>query len=213
MRSFIVIGRTATASPDFSLEDLPSSSGRLDVLLRCIRAALLYSHGLRAEVRVYLVLRGGPLAPRVLRIEAATARFIRPDERSLALLVKKTIAAANDGLGREFAEIRPGVSLARGDVDCVISDLGGARLYLLDEQGSDVRESGIGDQRENTDSAYFLGDHLGIEPKDRDHLASLGAMAISVGPRSLHSDDAIVVLWNELDRREAPHGDRASTRG
>ncbi|MEO5728597.1 MAG: tRNA (pseudouridine(54)-N(1))-methyltransferase TrmY, partial [Byssovorax sp.] len=44
MRRFIVIGQRATASPDFSLINLPASSGRLDVLLRCLRAALLFSH-------------------------------------------------------------------------------------------------------------------------------------------------------------------------
>ncbi len=203
MRSFIVIGRTATASPDFSLEDLPSSSGRLDVLLRCVRAALLYSHGLRTDVRVYLVLRGSPLAPRVLRIDAATARFIRPDERSLAVLVKKTLGAAHEGADGEFVELRPGVSLARGDLDCVLSELGEARLYLLDEHAPDVREVGCGRQGDSGAAAYFLGDHLGFESEDRERLSALGATAVSVGPRSLHSDDVIAVLWNELDRSDA----------
>ena len=32
MRRFVVIGRTASASPDFSLVDLAGTSGRLDVL-------------------------------------------------------------------------------------------------------------------------------------------------------------------------------------
>ena len=155
MRSFIVIGRTATASSDFSLEDLPSSSGRLDVLLRCVRAALLYSHGLRTDVRVYLVLRGSPLAPRVLRIDAATARFIRPDERSLAVLVKKTLGAAHESVDGEFVELRPGISLARGDLDCVLSELGGAQLYLLDEHAPDVRELGRGTQGGSGEAAYF----------------------------------------------------------
>ena len=40
-RRFVVIGQQASASPDFSLLDLPGTSGRLDVLLRCLRAALL----------------------------------------------------------------------------------------------------------------------------------------------------------------------------
>ena len=75
------------------------------------------------------MLRGGPFAPRVLRIDGKSARFIRPDERSLALLVKKTLAASPDNLGSEFVELRPGVALASGDLDCVLPDLGGASLY------------------------------------------------------------------------------------
>ena len=82
MRRFVVIGQTATASGDFSLEDLPSTSGRLDVLLRCVRAALLVSHGLRRDTVVYLVLLGGPLAPRTVRVDGAIATYVRPDERS-----------------------------------------------------------------------------------------------------------------------------------
>lgn len=203
MRSFIVIGQTATASADFSLDDLPGSSGRLDVLLRCVRAALLYSHGLRADVRVYLVLRGGEEAPRVVRIDGATARFIRPDERSLALLVKKTLAAANDRAADEFVEIRPGVSLARGDLERVLLDLSGAALYLLDEHAPDLRSSPFGGRHDPPGAAYFLGDHHGLDPADRSRLATLGARAVSVGPRSLHSDDVVAILSNELDRWEA----------
>ena len=199
MRSFVVIGQTATASAEFSLDDLPGSSGRLDVLLRCVRAALLYSHGLRSDVRVYLVLRGGPLAPRVLRIDGERARFVRPDERSLALLVKKTLASAPADLGPELAELRPGMALARGDLECVLADLGGAALYLLEAQARDVRDIGLA----RGDEAFLLGDHLGLEQVDRDRLLGLGAAAVSVGPMSLHSDDVIAVLSNELDRLEA----------
>lgn len=195
MRNFVVIGRTATASHDFRLDDLPSSSGRLDALLRCIRAALLYSHGLRSGVRVYLVLRGGPAAPRVLRVDAASARFIRPDERSLALLVQKTLAAAPAELADQFVEIRPGLALAHGDLELVLRELSGAALYLLDEDGVSVRSVEL----PASDAAYFLGDHLGFEQADRDRLAASGARAVSIGPLSLHSEDVIAILSNELE--------------
>ena len=196
VRSYVVIGQTATASGAFSLDDLPSSSGRIDVLLRCVRAALLTSHGLRSDVRVYLVLRGGPSAPRVLRIDGKSARFIRPDERSLAVLVKKTLSASPDDLGREFVEQRPGVALASGDLDCVARDIGRAALYILEADAPDVR----GVRLRHEDAAYFLGDHLGFDPADRQRLSALGATPVSVGPLSLHSDDVIAVLSNELDR-------------
>lgn len=201
MRSFIVIGQTATASGTFSLDDLPSSSGRIDVLLRCVRAALLYSHGLRSNVRVYLILRGGSNSSRVLRIDGKRARFIRPDERSLALLAKKTLSASPDDLGREFVELRPGVALANGDLDCVIRDIGRAALYVLEADAPDVR----GVRLPHGDAAYFLGDHLGFDRADRERLSALAATPVSVGPLSLHSDDAIAVLSNELDRL-APKG-------
>ena len=91
-RRFVIVGQKATASPEFSLTDIPGTSGRLDVLLRCLRAALLVSHGLRRDTVVYLVLLGGPLAPRVLRVDGRHVRFIRPDERMLAITVQKALA-------------------------------------------------------------------------------------------------------------------------
>lgn len=196
MRSFVVIGQTALATPDFSLEDLPGSSGRLDVLLRCVRAAVLYSHGLRSDVRVYLVLRGGPLAPRAVRVDTNSARFIRPDERSLALLIKKTLAAVPVELGPTFTEIRPGIAVARGDLDRVLDDLGGTALCILDERAPDVRVTKL----PRRDTAYILGDHLGLDETDRERLVARGALSVSVGPLSLHSDDVIAILSNELDR-------------
>jgi len=93
-RRFVIVGQKATASPEFSLLDLPGTSGRLDVLLRCLRSALLVSHGLRRDTIVYLVLQGGPEAPRVLRIDGSAIRFVRPDERALALLVQKALGRA-----------------------------------------------------------------------------------------------------------------------
>ena len=63
-----VVGHAAHAAADFSLDDFPGTSGRLDVLARSVRAALLVSHGVRRDVTIYLVLLGGDRAPRTVRI-------------------------------------------------------------------------------------------------------------------------------------------------
>jgi tRNA (pseudouridine54-N1)-methyltransferase len=200
MRRFIVIGQRATASPDFSLTNLPASSGRLDVLLRCLRAALLFSHGLRRDTVVYLVLLGGPRAPRSLRVEGATARFLRPDERSLAVLAQKVLAApvvAGEGSGSGFVAVRPGIAVAEGGLDAVLADLGPTALYVLEEGALDLRDAAL----DEPDSAFFLGDHVGFDETTRARLAALGATAVGVGPVSVHADDAVVLVNNELDRR------------
>ena len=197
LRRFVVLGQKATASPDFSLTNLPASSGRLDVLLRCLRAALMYSHGLRRDTVVYLVLLGGPQAPRTLRIEGATARFLRPDERSLAVLAQKVLAApvAVDAAG--FVSVRPGVAIAEGGLDAVLADLGPATLYVLEEGAPDLRKAPLAAR----DQAFFLGDHVGFDETTRARLAALGAIPVGVGPVSVHADDAVVLVVNELDRR------------
>jgi tRNA (pseudouridine54-N1)-methyltransferase len=193
-RRFVVVGRTATASSDFSLDDLPSTSGRLDVLVRCLRAGLLVSHGVRRDTVVYLLLLGGPKAPRALRADGATARFLRPDERSLATLVRKSLAASSAGAG--FVTVRPGIAVATGGLDVVLADLGAMRAYVLDERGLDFRSETL----RSRDDVFFVGDHLGFDESTRALLLEAGARSVSVGPIGLHAEDAVTVLSNELDR-------------
>jgi tRNA (pseudouridine54-N1)-methyltransferase len=201
MRRFVVLGQKALASDDFRLDDLPGTSGRLDVLLRCVRAAILYSHGSRRDVIVYLLLGAGPRAPRVLRLTAADARFLRPDERSLAVLAQKALASHADDTAIGFVDIKPGIALSRGGLAEVLADLGAAALYVLEEGGQDVRAAeGLG----GADIAFFLGDPGGFDEAARRALTDAGARPISVGPVSLHAEDALAVVSNELDRRSAP---------
>lgn len=197
MRRFVVIGQRAHASADFSLEDLPGSSGRLDVLLRCLRAALLLSHGLRRDTQVYLVLNGGVRAPRTLRLDGATARFLRPDERSLAMLAHKALAAP--AWGAEFREVRAGVAVADGGLDWLLPQLVGATPFVLEEGARDARElASFGPA-----PVFFVGDDLGFEPGARDALLAFGATPVGLGPVGVHAEDAITLIVNELDRRRS----------
>jgi tRNA (pseudouridine54-N1)-methyltransferase len=196
MKRFVVIGQTATASPDFVLDDVPGTTGRLDVLLRCVRAALLVSHGVRRDSAIYLVLEGGPRAPRSVKIDGATSSFLRQDERSLAGVLKSMLAWADDQ--DAFDEGIRGMSIARGGLDVVLADLGAFDPFVLEENGTDVR--GVALEVENP--VFFVGDHMGYGEKTRARIATLGAKPISLGPLSVHADDAIAIIHNELDRRK-----------
>jgi tRNA (pseudouridine54-N1)-methyltransferase len=201
----------AVASGDFLLDDLPGTSGRLDVLVRCIRAALLTSHGLRRDAVVYLVLGGGPRAPLTVRVSGPTAKFIRPDERALATLLEKSlhtyIASTRPGFVSEgelgFLEVRAGVGVAAGGLEAVLADaagpVAGGQLYVLEETGPDIREEPA--LAAGGDALFVLGDHLGFDDATRAALAAAGARPLGLGPVSIHTDDAIAVLSNELDRR------------
>lgn len=193
---FVVVGGRATASPDFLLDDLPGTSGRLDLLLRCVRAALLVSHGVRRDVVAYLVLLGGPAAPRCARVTGADARFLRPDERSLATLLRKSLAAPREGGG--FVTVRPGVAVADGGLDAALDDAGGGALWLLDEGGDDLRAARLAGGGGDT---FVLGDHAGLDAATLAGLDARGARRVSVGPVSVHADDVVAVVHNELDRR------------
>jgi tRNA (pseudouridine54-N1)-methyltransferase len=203
VRRFVLVGQRATATPDFLLTDIPGTSGRLDVMLRALRAALLVSHGLRRDTVVYLVLLGGGGAPRAIRVDGAAAKYVRPDERSLAVMVRKALAAAAEQTDATFGNVRPGIAVAAGGLDAVIADLGAHTAYRLDEAGGEVRDAKL--DLENP--VFFVGDHLGFDAATDARLSALAPVALSVGPVSLHAEDAIAVVVNELDRRGAEAGE------
>ena len=199
-RSFVVVGHRASASPNFSLVDLAGTSGRLDVLLRCLRSALLVSHGLRRDTDVYLVLLGGWHAPRVLRVRGAEVRYLRPDERQMATLAQKALGEAPaDSPAGVFVEVRPGVAGARGGLEAAVADVGGGPRYVLEEGARDVREAAI----DPDDAVVFVGDHRGFDDTTRAAIASAGAAPVGLGPVSVHADDAVAIVCNEMDRRRA----------
>ncbi|MEZ4313251.1 MAG: hypothetical protein R3F14_34965 [Polyangiaceae bacterium] len=119
MRRFVIFGQRAGLA-GVLLDDLPSTSGRLDVLLRCVRAAFLVSHGLRRDTVVYLVLLGGP-----------RARTVRVDGTRCAVSATGRAESGSDdakgprrtGGGAGFVEARPGFAVAEGGLSAVIEDL------------------------------------------------------------------------------------------
>ena len=199
MRRFVVLGQTAHASAGLRLDDIPSTGGRIDVLLRCARAALLVSHGLRRDVIVYLVLRGDPSSPHTVRIDGSKAKFIRPDERSLAATVQKAVARA-PAAERAFTTVKPGLAVSSAGLDAVLADLPRVLAYVLDESGPDIRQSAP-QWAEGDELVFFVGDHLGFDDTTRTALQRFGARRLGLGPVSLHAEDAIAVVSNEIDRR------------
>jgi tRNA (pseudouridine54-N1)-methyltransferase len=196
VRSFVIIGRTATASSEFLLNDLAGTSGRLDVLVRSVRAALLTSHGVRKDAEVFLVLLGGERAPRTVRIRGETAKFLRPDEPNLAVLLQKALASRVDDDATGFVDLRNGVSISRGGIIELLPAFDGRALYVLSEGAPDVRGAALAQN-----AVIVLGDHTGFDAGTLAALQAHGAASVSLGPVSLHTDDAVCVMNNELDRR------------
>ena len=195
MRRFVVVGQRARGDGEFLLVDIPSTSGRLDTLLSALRACMLVSHGVRRDTVLYLVLLGDPAQPRCLRISGSAARYLRPDERSLAVTVQKALRAPREGEG--FCEVRTGIACAVGGLEQVLPELQGSQLFVLEPGAPDIRTSELG----AADVAFLLGDHLGFPEGVREAWLARGARSVSVGPVALHTADAITLVANELDRR------------
>jgi tRNA (pseudouridine54-N1)-methyltransferase len=200
MRNFIIIGNKATTTPSFSLEDIPGTSGRLDILCRCVTAAFVLSHGIRRDVCVYLVLLGGE-TPKTIRLDGERLRHLNPDERTTAALLKKALAVPATP---DWALSTSGIFVRTGGLANVLADLKGARMLCLQEEGVDI--SSIAGCDLSGDVAFILGDHMGIAPKEGTVIEQAGAVAVSIGPVSLHADHCIVLINWMMDTNFLGYG-------
>ena len=189
MKRFAVVGHRAATSGTFSLNDLPGSAGRMDILCRCINSSLFLSHDLRRDVECYLILCGEPDPPKTVLFRGSEVRYLSPDERSSAALIKRALAIP---CGNEFRESTPGVYVRRGGLSRLLS---GIPFAVLDEAGEDIRRAPA------LPEAYLLSDHQEFTPEEQEMLE--GRDRYSVGPLSLHADHTITILLNEMDRRES----------
>lgn len=190
MRTFIAVGHEATTSGEFGLEDLAGATGRLDVLLRCVNSAFLLSHGIRTDTVLLLCLQGPPDPPKTLRLVGSELRHLNPDERSTAALLRK--ALRREGEGRST----PGVYVERRGLPSLLEEAGDC-LVLLREDGEDLRGADLG-----PNPVFLLSDHRDLTAEEEALVLPRARRVVSVGPRPLHGDHALLLVHNELDRRE-----------
>jgi tRNA (pseudouridine54-N1)-methyltransferase len=194
MRTFIVVGHKATITPNFSLEDIPGTSGRLDILCRCINAAFVISHGIRHDVRILLVLCGGE-PNKTICLRGVDLRHLNPDERTTAALLKKALAIV---AGPAWSMSTSGIFVRTGGLDNVLSDLKakGIKPVYLREDGMDVHKANC---NLSDDAVFILGDHMGMTPEEETQILQAGAEVVSISPASLHADHCIVLVNWMLD--------------
>ncbi len=195
-RIFVICGHTASLTPNFTLNDLPGSAGRMDILARFITASFCLSHGIRKDVEVWLILQDQV----ALRIEGWRVKRLNPDERSTGALIKHALEAFQSGnlnsAGDEL-ESTPGIFVSRRGLKEVLEDLRKNNISscVLDEKGTDLRATNI-----SKPIAFVLSDHQNFTPHEDELLKN--CEKISLGPVVLHADHCVSVVHNELDRRE-----------
>ncbi|MCQ2070440.1 MAG: tRNA (pseudouridine(54)-N(1))-methyltransferase TrmY [archaeon] len=202
MRYFVITGHKASSDGAFKLDDLAGGAGRLDILVRCVNSAFVKSHDLRKDAEIYLVCEGGDDAPKTVRINGASVRYLNPDERSTASLIRNALLKKIPEGGE--ANSSPGVYVSRMSFDDVIEKLAplGNFVYLK-EDGVDCRDFEFPE-----DPIFVLGDNHDLTEAEETKLLSKEPSKISVGPISLHADHCMILVQNELDRRLAAKGEQ-----
>ncbi|MHA1579440.1 MAG: hypothetical protein ACTSUQ_07420 [Candidatus Freyarchaeota archaeon] len=100
-RVFILKASTARTDNKFTIKDLPGSSGRIDLVCRCILAALLTSSSHRTDTILYAVLEGPPRPPLTIEIDGEKIEQLPRNELQLGLLLRQILnpSASSPTLG------------------------------------------------------------------------------------------------------------------
>lgn len=189
MRRFIVLGHEAVTDPDFTLNDLPGSAGRLDVLCRCITSALLLSHGLRTDTEIYLVLQDRY----TIRVSGQEVQYLNPDERSTGALLQKALEKKEVTDVADEQESTPGIYIQEQGLAATLDRVDGTVLQLH-EDGTPVADVALPD-----DPVFVLSDHTDFTDAEQTLLAEHADEQVRLGPKRLHADQAITVAHNALD--------------
>ena len=190
-RIFVLIANKARTSK-FSLNDLPGSAGRMDIVCRFISQSLFISHGIRKNACAYAILKGIPEPCKTIKISGRDVRYLSPDERNIAGMINKALSAKID---EEWREISPGVHVSRKDVPSLLDEFSGRSIYYLREDGDDVHDVEI------SDPVFVIGDHLGVGVDDEREIIRRADGVLSLGKISYQADQCVTILNYILDRR------------
>lgn len=194
MIRFVITGHRAATTGDFRLDDIAGGAGRLDVLIRCVNSSFFLSHALRDDVETYLVLQGGEDAPKTIRLVGSELRYLNPDERSTASLIRNALLKK---IVHEEQRSSPGIYVSRMTFAQVLERLSElSELAYLKEDGGDIRH-----QQLPADVTFVLGDDRDLTLEEEAVLLKYQPCKVCLGPRSYHADHCITVVHNEMDRR------------
>jgi tRNA (pseudouridine54-N1)-methyltransferase len=183
----------------FLLQDIPGTSGRLDILCRSALACHLTAPPESAVL--FGVLGSGE--------DAATLYFSSlvglRDEISLARVVKDLVLA-HTGYRPDLPSEYPHIALLRYNFANLLRALHGlGDLLYLTESGQAIEATSL-----TPNSTFVLGSHVDLGETERRLLSHLGAKAISIGPRSYLTSHCIAYLNFIQHEREAPLNDSPS---
>jgi tRNA (pseudouridine54-N1)-methyltransferase len=184
----------ANTSPDINFKDIPGTSGRMDILARCINSAFWLSYGIRKNVIFHTILHGKPHISTYLRFEGIKLKKIMPDERNIIIFIKKALERFDK---QNEVESTPGVFIDSLSFDDFVNRHKTCTYYLLDESGVN-----ISDVKLDSSAIFFMSDNIDFEAHEKKLLLEMESIPISLGSISYLSSHCICILNWLLDGQE-----------
>jgi len=202
MRRFLILAHRVPTGGAFTLNDLAGGAGRMDEVARAVSTAFTLSNDLRRDTEVTVLFVADP-PPRSRRIDLAGGRlrFLNPDERSTAALLKNALVRSAD-YPRPF-ESSPGLTVAPVEPAPAVREfIAQPNAVWLCEDGRRIEEW----PSPGGHIAAVVSDPYDPTAEERELLSSSGVARVSVSPRSLRTSQVIDLVHHELDLRDAAHG-------
>ncbi|HXW66632.1 MAG TPA: tRNA (pseudouridine(54)-N(1))-methyltransferase TrmY [Thermoplasmata archaeon] len=197
MRRFLLLAHRVPVSGRFSLNDLAGGAGRMDEIARAVSTAFTLSNDLRRDTEVtVLFVAEPPPAARRIDLVGARLRYLNPDERSTAALLKNALSRSS-GVDRTL-EASPGLTVGPVAPDPALREfLERPGAVWLTEAGEPIErwDPGAGDV------GALLSDPYDPSELEASIARASGVPRLSVGPRSLRASQVIDLVHGELDRR------------
>jgi tRNA (pseudouridine54-N1)-methyltransferase len=198
VRRTLLIAHRVPVSGAFTLNDLAGGAGRMDEVARCVSTAFTLSNALRQDAEMTILFVSEP-PPKSRRIEVVgnRLRYLNPDERSTAALLKNALVRSIP-LDRDV-ESSPGIRVGPVDPDAALRAF--ARhpgAFWLTEEGGEYRTSPLLDGG----FSAILSDPIDPTTSEVETLVALGLPKLSLGPRSMRSSQCLDILNHEVDLRE-----------
>jgi tRNA (pseudouridine54-N1)-methyltransferase len=205
VRRFLLLAHKVPPSGAFTLNDLAGGAGRMDEVARAVSTAFTLSNDLRRDTEVtVLFVAEPPPAARRIDVVGARVRYLNPDERSTAALLKNALVRSV-GFPAPF-ESSPGLTVAAVDPEAALGAfLARPGAVWLTEDGSPLTDwsAPVGE------IAAVVSDPYDPTAEEAARLRESGIPRLSVGPRSLRTSQVIDLVHAELDRRGAADGTTA----
>jgi len=199
MRRFLLLAHRVPTNGQFTLNDLAGGAGRMDEVARAVSTAFTLSNDLRRDTELTVLFVADP-PPKARRIDlvGARLRFLNPDERSTAALLKNALVRSVD-FPRPF-ESSPGLTVAPVEPGTALQEfLSHPNPVWLTEDGRPIEEW----PSPGGDIAAVVSDPDDPSPGERELLSASRAPRVRVGPRSLRTSQVVDLVHHELDLREA----------
>lgn len=200
-REFVLLALKANTDGSFNLENLPSA-GRIDLVCRCVSNALFISNAMRKNTIIHACLNGFPSSqsPKIVSFYGNSLRGMEWDELSIARFLQKAlIAGRNLKLGEE-KEVTPGLKVSKKAFETLIQEKAKKeekKIFYLSEKGEDIRN-----KKFEGNEVFVVGDFVGFPKNTEKLLKRIGAEKIKVSPLTIMASHCIILVNNELDRRE-----------